>query len=177
MYNIVSGHEVCGQLSHPLSGVWTMKTVLLLAILAMATITGCAREEAHRLPMSYQIFAGENLFTATAQLCGSTAPDEQGRGRWRRWLKSDERIARAEVRQHPTLGTIVVIQPGSYIVPRNLCANEASFPWLLVLAVCCVFALIYILGRATSVHNKPEELGPSVALAKTDGFAPPARIL
>ena len=90
-------------------------------------LSACGSDEEVPLPATFEIVEGSNIYAATATLCGSTELDEQGRGRYRRWDKSDERIANAPRRYNPaTHSTDVIIPPGTYKVPPDLCASEAA---------------------------------------------------
>lgn len=113
------------------------------------------------LPRRYTITRGGNLYEATATICGTNATDEAGRGRWRRWRESDERIARALLRSHPhpKWGTIVPIQPGTYSVPHDLCEDEGSFSWWWVAILLVAAAAFFLFSSGYRGDKRPGPLG------------------
>lgn len=119
--------------------------VMSLSIMLFAAACG-GEEEDFNLPPKFQIVKGSNLYEATALLCFTNAVDEQGRGRWRRWLRSDPVLAKAELRQARGIGTVAIVQPGTYTVPRDLCADEAGFPWFAVFGISLLFGLVIAVG-------------------------------
>ena len=156
--------------THPLFLVGEEHNMKYLTFLfaAALVLAACAGNEEEALPATYTIAEGGNLFQATADLCGTKALDEQGRGRWRRWASSDERLARAPTRWNKRLG-VVVVPPGTYNIPRNLCAEEGneSIWFVAFLFLAGGFIALLLFARKRS----PEEL----AVTKS-GFRPPVRI-
>ncbi|MEK7140761.1 MAG: hypothetical protein AAB815_03175 [Patescibacteria group bacterium] len=134
--------------------------LLALAIITMA-IPACANDDTMTLPASYAIAKGSNLYEATAALCGTNSVDEQNRGRWRRWLSADPILAKAQLRQSKSWGTIAIVQPGTYNVPQDLCADEAQFPWVALIIGAGVLAVVGVLARREwQERNHPQ---PSLA--------------
>ena len=136
----------------------------LVALSLVMFATACSGENPNEdLPSTFTILQGGSLFAATVELCGVDAAVQQGRGRWREWRNSDVRIEKARMIRDAKWGWKVIIPPGTYDVPRNLCADEAAgFLWLVfviigtgVLAV--VGALVI---RARREGNRPQ---PSLA--------------
>ncbi len=127
-----------------------MNRTWLWAFAAIAAFTtACGGDPEIVLPTEYTIENGGNLYQATADLCGTVAVDEAGRGRWRRWTESDSRIASARVRNDPDWGTIVLIQPGTYTVPQDLCEDERVWlNWLLGIGfVVAAVLIVFRMGR------------------------------
>ena len=128
----------------------------LFTLIVAAILTACNQGPEKKLPSAHFIMPEGNLYLATAELCGTVAMDEAERGRWRRWLTADERLAAAPQRQDPRWGTVVIIQPGIYHVPSDLCEDEGMALWVkIVLGIfLAALAVLFVGGLARSSRGQ-----------------------